>query len=192
MIAAETTNITGIVARQLENDSRVIDLTAEPPAKLFLDCLSDLSKRVLVFNSNQTVEFGRALNLEGSVVFLNGATLGRSLCEDNFKLIKGKVPLPLVSLSPDGEIDFKDTVPETIVGKFKSMHKELFAVKHEVQLSRIDPFCCSAPALERFFAECWFLALHPSLPLENIGSSLENYHPKNDSQQKAKAAAEKL
>lgn len=49
-----------------------------------------------------------------------------------------------------------------------------------------------ATALEDILADVAFLKINPGTPLENLGSSLRNYDPKNDSQKKLLQSARQL
>lgn len=192
MSMTDSINISEKVAQQLDAGSRIINLTEENSPSLLLNGNIDLSERVIVFRPDQFIEFGSNLNLNNSAIFLNGADAYGLPSDSNCVIVKGLIPSQLIGFGLDGELQFHRGVSPSVVGAFVKMHPQLFETKHEYQLNRINPFKASSADIERFFAECWFIIKNPSLPLENIGSSLQNYLPKSQSQEQAKAAAEQL
>lgn len=188
----EIKDISEDLRSQIQAGAKIVNFADDVAASLILDRSLDIRGKILIFSPEQKIEFGSRLNLEGSALFLNGATALGLENSDKYVLVRGRLPLTMLDFTYDGEFGFNHSVPVPIQHAFKSRYEDLFIERRGMRLDFIDPLQGTSGRLERFITECNFYRLNQQIPVENIGCSLDNYDPKNESQKLAKDAALKL
>lgn len=150
--------------------------------------------KAVICSPEQRIEFGHDLSAASDtskgILLQNGATFIGYPPYSSDVVIRDRIPQS-VQFAPDGTLSIT-SLPRPVFDKCIDTHREIFLDHNGRPQNIIEISIENAAALGRLLKDLGFYEKNPDVPLENFGSRLDNFEPKNESQRELLDFARKL